>query len=59
MTKLYIYLKEGDAFQFYLTEEKISVGRSSDNDILLPDPYCSGHHGLSMTKKFLPNINKE
>jgi pSer/pThr/pTyr-binding forkhead associated (FHA) protein len=46
MDKLHIYLKEGDAFQFCLTEEKISVGRSSGNDILLPDPFCSRHHAF-------------
>ncbi len=44
MPKLYVYPKEGDDFQFPLTEEKISIGRSSENDIPLPDPFCSGHH---------------
>ena len=46
MPKLYIYPKEGDAFQFLLPQEKVSIGRSSDNDIPLPDPFCSGHHAF-------------
>jgi pSer/pThr/pTyr-binding forkhead associated (FHA) protein len=46
MAKLYIYPKEGDAFQFRLAEEKISVGRSPDNDIPLPDRFCSAHHAF-------------
>jgi len=44
MTKLYIYPNKGDTFQFPLAEKKISVGRSSSNDIPLEDPFCSGHH---------------
>ncbi len=46
MPKLFIYPKEGDAFQFSLPQEKISIGRSSDNDIPLPDPFCSGRHAF-------------
>lgn len=46
MPKLYIYPKEGDAFEFPLPLHKISIGRSSDNDIPLPDPFCSGHHAF-------------
>jgi serine phosphatase RsbU (regulator of sigma subunit)/pSer/pThr/pTyr-binding forkhead associated (FHA) protein len=44
MTKLYVYPKGGDPFQFTLSERKISLGRSSSNDIPLDDPFCSGHH---------------
>ena len=46
MPKLYIYPKEGDAFQFPLQQDKVSIGRSSDNDIPLPDPFCSGRHAF-------------
>lgn len=46
MEKLHIYLKEGGEFQFSLTEEKISVGRLSGNDIHLQDVFCSGHHAF-------------
>jgi pSer/pThr/pTyr-binding forkhead associated (FHA) protein len=46
MEKLYIFLKEGDEFQFPLTEEKISVGRLSGNDIHLQDAFCSGYHAF-------------
>ncbi len=46
MPKLYIYPKEGDTFQFLLPQDKVSIGRSSDNDIPLPDPFCSGHHAF-------------
>ena len=46
MPKLYIYPKEGDEFQFPLPQDKVSIGRSSDNDIPLPDPFCSGRHAF-------------
>lgn len=46
MPKLYIYPKEGDPFQYLLANEKISVGRSPDSHIPLPDPFCSGHHAF-------------
>jgi len=46
MPKLYIYPKEGDPFQYALTGEKISIGRSSDTDISVPDPFCSGNHAF-------------
>lgn len=46
MPKLYIYPKEGDPFQFPLTGEKVSVGRSSETTISVPDPFCSGNHAF-------------
>jgi len=46
MEKLHIYLNKGDEFQFPLIEEKISVGRLSDNNIHLNDAFCSRHHAL-------------
>jgi len=49
MPKLYIYPKEGDPFQYPLTGEKISIGRSSDIDISVPDPFCSGNHAFFYT----------
>jgi pSer/pThr/pTyr-binding forkhead associated (FHA) protein len=51
MEKLYIYLKEGDGFQFLLKTNTISVGRSHDNDIPLSDPFCSGHHAVLNSDK--------
>ncbi|MFC2164871.1 SpoIIE family protein phosphatase [Acidobacteriota bacterium] len=46
MPKLYIYPKEGDPFQFPLTGEKVSIGRSSETTISVPDPFCSGNHAF-------------
>lgn len=42
--KLYMYLKGGCELQFLLTEEEISVGRLSRNDIQLHDAFCSSYH---------------
>lgn len=46
MEKLHIYLKGGEEFQYPLIPDKISVGRSTVNDIHLPDMYCSSHHAF-------------
>ncbi len=50
MPRLYVYPKKGEEFSFILKKEKISVGRSSDNDIPLTDPFCSGHHAFIYPK---------
>jgi len=42
--QLFVYQKAGDPFSFDFTEDKVSMGRSSDNDISIPDPFCSGFH---------------
>ena len=44
MAELYIYPKKSDTFSFSLKKEKISFGRSSENIVSLPDPFCSSHH---------------
>lgn len=46
MSELFIYPKKGDVTRFPLKKEKISLGRSADNDIYIPDPFCSGHHAF-------------
>ena len=46
MPKLFVYPKKGDEFQLPLKKDKISIGRSADNNILIPDPFCSGHHAF-------------
>jgi len=46
MPDLFVYPKKEDSFCFHLKKEKISIGRSADNDIFIPDPFCSGHHCL-------------
>jgi len=46
MPKLFIYPKKGDTFWVNLKPERISIGRSEDNDLPLPDPFSSGHHAL-------------
>ncbi len=46
MPKLFIYPKKGDFYCFELRPERISIGRSEDNDIPLLDPFSSHHHAL-------------
>lgn len=46
MSKLYVYPKSGEEFTFSLKGEKISMGRSADNDITILDPFCSGQHAF-------------
>jgi len=46
MPKLFVYQKEGEELCISLKKEKISFGRSADNDVPLLDPFCSGHHAF-------------
>ncbi len=46
MPRIFVYPKKGDTFWYSLKKEKLSIGRSEDNDIALPDPFSSGHHAL-------------
>ena len=50
MPRLFVYPKKGEFFQFILKGEKISLGRSGDNDIPIQDPFSSGHHALIYPK---------
>jgi sigma-B regulation protein RsbU (phosphoserine phosphatase) len=50
MPRLFVYPKKGEFFQYTLKEEKISLGRSGDNDIPIQDPFSSGHHALIYPK---------
>ena len=44
MPKLYVYQKKGEDYSIPLKKDRISIGRSADNDINIPDPFCSGQH---------------
>jgi len=46
MSILYVYSKKGEFFRFPLKKQKVSVGRSADNDISIHDPFSSGHHAF-------------
>jgi len=46
MPRLFVYPKKGELFQYNLRDEKISLGRSGDNDISVQDPFCSGQHAF-------------
>ena len=46
MPKLFVYQKEKDELCIPLKKEKISFGRSADNNVPLLDPFCSGHHAF-------------
>ncbi len=50
MPKLFVYPKKGEEIVIPLKGEKISVGRSADNDIPILDPFCSGHHAFIAPK---------
>lgn len=50
MPNLFIYPKKEESFTFPLKQDKISIGRSADNDIAILDPYSSGHHSLIYKK---------
>lgn len=50
MPKLFVYPKKGEEIVIPLKKEKISVGRSADNDIPILDPFCSGHHAYIYPK---------
>ena len=51
MPKLFVYPKKGEELVIPLKNNKISVGRSADNDIPILDPFCSGHHAFIYPKE--------
>ncbi len=50
MPKIYVYPKKGDDFHIKLGDSQVSLGRSADNDIPLPDPFCSSNHAIIAPK---------
>ncbi len=50
MSKIYVYPKKGDDFHIKLGDSQVSLGRSADNDIPLPDPFCSSNHAIIVPK---------
>jgi phosphoserine phosphatase RsbU/P len=46
MPDLYIYPKAGEAHTLALSDKSLTIGRSSENDIVLSDAFCSGRHAL-------------
>lgn len=50
MSKLYIYPKKGDPFQVKLEDKTMSIGRAAENEIPVPDPFCSSKHALVFIK---------
>ncbi len=42
--QLFVYPKAKDSFSYDFTKNKVSMGRSSGNDIALSDPFSSGSH---------------
>ncbi len=49
MPKLYIYPKKGDSFSYVIDRPEVSIGRSPDNTLSIPDPFCSGRHAIIVT----------
>jgi sigma-B regulation protein RsbU (phosphoserine phosphatase) len=46
MPRLFVYSRKGKFLQFSLKAEKITLGRSSANDIVITDPYSSNLHAF-------------
>lgn len=42
--KLLLVLPSGDEREFVLEKETVTLGRGTDNDIVLPSPTVSRHH---------------
>jgi sigma-B regulation protein RsbU (phosphoserine phosphatase) len=49
MPKLYIYPKKGEPFSYVVDRPEVSIGRSPENTLAIPDPFCSGRHALIVT----------
>jgi len=43
---LYIYPRKGDASKYPIKRERVSIGRTADNDIPTEDPYSSTTHAF-------------
>jgi len=46
MATLYVYPKQEEAYSIVLKDAQVSLGRSADNEIPIPDPFCSSHHAF-------------
>jgi pSer/pThr/pTyr-binding forkhead associated (FHA) protein len=44
MPKLFVYPEKGAPYSFDLQDKKIGIGRSSGNEVCLPDSWCSSFH---------------
>jgi len=42
--QLFIYPKGRDSFSYDFNKDKVTMGRSGENDISISDPFCSGLH---------------
>lgn len=51
MPKLLVYSPSREEIEVPLKNEKISIGRSANNDIPILDPLCSGHHAFIYPKE--------
>jgi adenylate cyclase len=57
MPHLQIITYKGESYNFPLVKDKTTIGRSKDNDIVLPDPRVSSKHAeiISKGKRFILN----
>jgi sigma-B regulation protein RsbU (phosphoserine phosphatase) len=46
MPRLFVYSREGKFSQLSIKGKKISIGRSSENDVIVKDPYSSNQHAF-------------
>ena len=49
MSKLVLFLADGEALDIRLDRERLTIGRRPDNDICLPYPAVSGEHAAVVT----------
>ncbi|MDH4197721.1 MAG: SpoIIE family protein phosphatase [Candidatus Aminicenantes bacterium] len=46
MPELYIFPRRGDHFTYTLDKASVCLGRAPDNDLILPDQFCSSCHAM-------------
>ncbi len=44
MPNLYVVTNDGQIFNFPISKDKVSIGRSNDNDLILAGNTVSRHH---------------
>ncbi|NOR14419.1 MAG: SpoIIE family protein phosphatase [Candidatus Aminicenantes bacterium] len=62
MAKLFIYPKKGDPFHIKIEAKPMTLGRAAENEIPVPDPFCSNKHArvfIKENKVFIQDNNSK
>jgi sigma-B regulation protein RsbU (phosphoserine phosphatase) len=51
MPTLYVYPKRGETLTIPLGRGELTIGRSTDNTLALPDPFCSSRHAVLVQRE--------